>query len=641
MDIVNDRKSTRNNLFKVVTIILVLIIIYSSTIGMLLSTQKQFVDNGVFQLDDNKFDDNIVYPLKGNWEFYWDQLIEPQDFQESDQVHFSGFIKVPASWTYFHYPDHGMATYRIMLTLPRELNDPAIKIKRVTRAMKVFANGKYLIEVGRVSKDPEVFQAGYDVEILDLPTGTNKVELVVQVANWDYTRGGIQESFLFGSRQTLEKEEMFFLAVQLLFVGGILGYAIYYMAIFLIQRNNKTALMFSMLCMDSVLRALIWGEAPIGVLFPKVTLSEGIIINYATGYVLIPLIALFVEQLFRHLNHRKCLRLIAFPSFLFIPLLFLPEGFRATTTGAFYVLLVLQIAGLLTYLIKIVYTGEKYGILMFFSLGIMFLGIIVDMIYLMGLSNFNITYATSLSNFVVIIAMASIQSRQQSEMQNSLLLLNQHLMETDLLREKIMTTENAFLQAQIKPHFLFNTLNSIASLAYTDGEKAAELIGYLSTYLRNSIDNENLNRTVNIKKELGLVRAYVYIELARFADRVHFVECIDPNVDFDLPPLVIQPLVENAIKHGLCANNPTIHIRLIIEKTEHEHTIIVQDNGVGIPPDKIENLLGGQNKQHIGLYNIHIRLLKRYGKGLEIMCSQGKLTTVIIRIPIEISDMTT
>ena len=117
--------------------------------------------------------------------------------------------------------------------------------------------------------------------------------------------------------------------------------------------------------------------------------------------------------------------------------------------------------------------------------------------------------------------------------------------------EEVLRSDIAFLQAQIKPHFLYNAINTISAFSLDDSQMTRELLAKLSEYLRGSFDFKNRDKLVTLRKELELVEAYLFIEKARYGDRIQIVYDIDDNVDCMLPPLVIQPLVENAVHHGL------------------------------------------------------------------------------------------
>jgi len=120
------------------------------------------------------------------------------------------------------------------------------------------------------------------------------------------------------------------------------------------------------------------------------------------------------------------------------------------------------------------------------------------------------------------------------------------------------------LQAQINPHFLFNVLNTIISFIRIDPNRARELIINLSTYLRYNLEMGESH--VDIYRELEQVKAYIEIEKARFGEKLHIIYNIEENLDVKIPRLIIQPIVENAIKHGILEGNKigisNVHNRL-------------------------------------------------------------------------------
>ena len=107
--------------------------------------------------------------------------------------------------------------------------------------------------------------------------------------------------------------------------------------------------------------------------------------------------------------------------------------------------------------------------------------------------------------------------------------------------DKAVTSELHFLQAQIKPHFLYNVMNSVIALSRTDPEKAREMLLELSNYLRKSFDFKNTENYVRADRELSLVKSYLSIEKVRFADRLSILYDVDENVDVMIPPLILQP----------------------------------------------------------------------------------------------------
>ncbi|MBO9610299.1 MAG: response regulator [Paenibacillaceae bacterium] len=195
--------------------------------------------------------------------------------------------------------------------------------------------------------------------------------------------------------------------------------------------------------------------------------------------------------------------------------------------------------------------------------------------------------------------------------------------------QMIMRTEMAFLQAQIKPHFLYNALNTMIALCPVDPEKTMELLEELSEYLRGSFDFQNRDQLVPLNKELELVKSYLSLEKARFDERLHVEYSIEANLHSLIPPLCIQPIVENAVRHGVTQRElgGTICIRLT--ETEDKVTITVTDDGPGIGEERLGRLLSDQRDDGgVGLLNIHRRLMHLYGSGLRIESGRDNGTTV-------------
>ncbi len=197
-----------------------------------------------------------------------------------------------------------------------------------------------------------------------------------------------------------------------------------------------------------------------------------------------------------------------------------------------------------------------------------------------------------------------------------------------------LSAEMQLLQSQIKPHFIFNTLNIIIYLCTTDSEKAKELLINFSDYLRNSFNFKNLDELIPLDKEIELVKAYLYIQQTRFIDKINVIYNIDETIYIKIPPLILQPLVENSIKHGFFKSNSKGTIKLIASQNSEGVILIVQDDGDGIEEEKIPLLLEGLiSNSGIGLYNVNKRLKSFYGRGLNIESQLGKGTKITIFIP--------
>lgn len=172
------------------------------------------------------------------------------------------------------------------------------------------------------------------------------------------------------------------------------------------------------------------------------------------------------------------------------------------------------------------------------------------------------------------------------------------------------------LQSQINPHFLFNVLNTMTSLIRTNPEKAREVTIDLSNYLRYNLDN-NL-KSVELIKELNQIDTYIKIEKSRFGEKLNIIYDVDESLyNFQIPSLIIQPLVENSIKHGILKKRDKGFVKIIVKKIDKDIEVAIEDDGVGIEQAVIDNL-DKKIEENIGLKNVHQRLKLLYGEGLNI-----------------------
>ncbi|MGD7045086.1 LytS/YhcK type 5TM receptor domain-containing protein [Jeotgalibacillus proteolyticus] len=196
------------------------------------------------------------------------------------------------------------------------------------------------------------------------------------------------------------------------------------------------------------------------------------------------------------------------------------------------------------------------------------------------------------------------------------------------------------LQAQVSPHFLFNALNTIVSLIRTNPDKARKLLIALSSFFRQNLAGATKNYST-LREEVDHVKAYLAIEEARFCDRLTvYYEIEEETMGCKVPSMTLQPLVENAIKHGLKHKSSDGKLILSSTRVSDQITINVSDNGTGIEKDRLETLLTAPVKSvhgtGIGLHNVHTRLVKMIGEesGLHVRSAKEEGTAVTFRIKV-------
>lgn len=192
---------------------------------------------------------------------------------------------------------------------------------------------------------------------------------------------------------------------------------------------------------------------------------------------------------------------------------------------------------------------------------------------------------------------------------------------------KLTQTRISTMMSQIRSHFIFNVLAAISGYCKIDPEKADNALIRFSRYLRKNIRIIEVEGLIDFDEELEQLEDYVALEQLRFEDMIVFEKEIETS-SFKIPPLTIQPLVENAIKHGLVGQDRSGIIRLHTARKGDRIEITVTDNGVGFVPEEMDK------KESVGLRNVRYRLETMIGGSLSVRSRLGEGTTVLITIPV-------
>lgn len=197
-------------------------------------------------------------------------------------------------------------------------------------------------------------------------------------------------------------------------------------------------------------------------------------------------------------------------------------------------------------------------------------------------------------------------------------------------QRQIANQHASIMVLQMRPHFIYNSLMGIYYLCDQDASKAKQVTLDFTTYLRKNFAAIASDDAIPFSEELEHTRAYLSIEQAQFEDSL-FVNFDTPHTAFRLPPLTLQPIVENAVVHGMRSSNAPIHISVVTRKTETASEIIVEDDGPGFKPSD-------SNDPHIALNNIRERLNLMCGGTLEIFTHKEGGTIVKLTVPFPVTE---
>ncbi len=198
------------------------------------------------------------------------------------------------------------------------------------------------------------------------------------------------------------------------------------------------------------------------------------------------------------------------------------------------------------------------------------------------------------------------------------------------IQKELYESRVAIMVSQIQPHFLYNSLSSIAMMCTIDPETAQEATVTFANYLRGNMDSLKQKTPVPFEKELEHLKKYLYIEKLRFGKKLNIVYDIQTD-KFVLPQLSVQPLVENAVKHGISRKRGGGTLTIATRETEDSFEVIVSDDGNGFDTNEVKN----DGRSHIGMDNVRRRIKEMCGGTVKIESKIGEGTVATVTLPKE------
>lgn len=263
---------------------------------------------------------------------------------------------------------------------------------------------------------------------------------------------------------------------------------------------------------------------------------------------------------------------------------------------------------------------ESLSLLAYFILPITAM---VLLIFIYGISFLNL--AISVCALMMFMVHMVERSRRLAKQTIDLARVNEELAKKAL---EAMQNKTGLLLGQIRPHFVYNCLGIIRGLCVEDTQKAVDMIDHFSGYLRSSLSFMDREQCISFRQEMDLVENYLFMEQQRFPDSIQVEQDIEEE-QFEVPPLSIQPIVENAVRHGIRARRGKGTITIATKSTEREYRIVISDDGAGF--DLAAKRQDG--KSHVGMENVARRLEYMVQGHMEVESRIGRGTTVTLVIP--------
>lgn len=575
--------------------ILFLSIVPSSCSGLSPGRELPTIKNGLLDLTNWDFDRGGIVKLDGQWEFYWKQFLTSKNLKINDNIKNKKLVSVPGDWNGYQYNGRnigsdGFATYRLKILLSDTRQQYGLKIQEMGSAYRLFVNGKMLHSNGKPGITAEETRPQFLPGMSCFYPDGKEVEIILHVSNFNDLEGGIWHSIKLGKEDQVLFERVKAISIDTFLFGALIIMGLYYIVFFILRRKESAHLIFGSLCLTFALRTILMGERLLIFAFPDFSWEFAVKLEYMTMYACLPFGAMFINSLYRNSIRKvftQATQLLAIGAAIFT--LLTPIRTSGNIVLPYQIILMLTFLYFSVLLLLLSIRGRDGAIFVTTGLFIFFLTGCNDTFYDLGL--INTFYMAPAGLFIFIFTQSFVLSSRFAGSFSKIETLSEELKILNTAREELLKqyreSRNINLQKRMNPHFFYNAINTIHVLIHNNTSKANEAVIMLSDIFR-FLTVGSLESTIPFDVEWEFVKNYLEFEMLRFPDILKFE--IDRSGDFSgisIPPLTIQPLVENSIKHGLRKKTEGRFIKVYSEIIDNSIRIEVLDNGKGIKTDDL------------------------------------------------------
>ncbi|OGX79586.1 histidine kinase [Exiguobacterium sp. SH31] len=581
---------------------LTLLILLLALTGGLTFTRGQSIDStatvtqGTADLSASEVTDTIIR-LDGTWRFQSSLL---------DQVDRQTYRNVP------HVTPHQVATYEVDVSLPP--GQYALRVPRNHPHIRLAIDSEAVSPVYSSTPDSR------NAYLVLLDTHTPDFRLTMQVTGSDEHPTGIQDSLLIGPTSSIMALQNKFFTYDFIIILISLLIFSFYAIVFMFHRKESLYLYGAAFFFLIGLSLLTRDQMIVFEFIPAMTYVVAHKFSMITGLLSLTMLIGFALRL-EQVPFSRFLSIASYPLYAFsLIALIIPYSVHTTFdyVAWIYVLVIAFFwTGLnINWLFERKDDGYPFEFLIFtLALVIGYIGQLINVF----ITHPNQVLYSSVLSLIYFLLM--------------FMLLPVHLSTDKKQKREVQTlatqSEISFFNSQIKPHFLYNTFGNVIALCYTAPTEAARLLGHLSTYVRFIFENGRTETDISLRQELAVIDSYLMIEQTRFDGAFTIIKEIDETVlDALIPPLLIQPLVENAVQHGLMKQDGVKRLMLSVQDAGDMIDIRIADNGVGFDPKAVLHEVSG-----IGIPNVKSRIGYLPDATFKLNSEHGVGTNVHIRLP--------
>lgn len=618
-------------------IVLGIFIIISILYGLLLKTSvdKTMVraHGGFLDLSGQSLSQKGSVYLSGEWAFYYKQFIDPH----AGDITPDGYINVPKLWNSFVYEGktigaEAYGTYRLKVKLSRKEEIMGLKLPSMSSCYKLYVNGKFITQNGEPadSKIAEVPQ--WKPQIAFFSPDSQDLDIIVHVSNFHHVKGGMWGNILMGNQKDIIKYRDLSLMRSYLLFGILALVAIFMLSLSLVEKNFP-CLYLGLFSLSSALREITVREVAIWNIVGDISFTVLPRLEYMTVPLFLLFYTLFIHRLYSQESVKIIYHTLLFASvfsimlILFTDLSFFGRLVRFNMLNSLSVFLYSGFVATRSYLKG--YPGSGAVLI---GVIILSLAMINDSLYIEKISTYyGIAHIYTIAFSIFLIS--------------QLYVVFANISDNYTRARQTLEAQLLLLHSQIKPHFLFNILNTVVNSIDGTPSKSKLILQELGNYLRSKYKYSFNPKTafVPLEEELDVIRSFVFLANTRLDDKITLnIDIEDTYLGYAIPEYILQPVVENSIKHGL--DDGELKIYISAYEKGSDLIIKVRDDGSGMSKIALYNLfedrpvyeddVKGPGDIGIGLKNVRMRMKLYYNRDIEINSVKGRGTEVVFTIPL-------
>lgn len=553
---------------------------------------------------------NSAFEVTGEWEFYWDKLLTGAQLESGAEAF--GIVEAPGEWNYYEtksekLPGFGSATYVLRVEGAQPGTEYGLRIQNEASAYKLYIDDTLIAQNGTFGDKADAPVSDYRPQLAHFTPQSDSFSIILQISNDAYAVGGMWEPLIFGTAGQISGFNSALSAVGMATLSGVVCICLFFCIFYAARRQERDVLILAGIGALMLVRLTLYGDSLITYIVPNMPISGFGWIDYLTLIWIQFLLLYFVYCAYDNVVRKwQAAALFAYCAAATLAVILLPFEVVASAYMVMNIILLLVIAAVTAQLARAAWRGQPDAPVLLFALAFILALIFYGMFFANWSTGFYLLTGSAVEYMILFTAQCIIVARRYHRAQQ---------------------LEISFLKGQIRPHFIHNSLTGIAASVRTDPARARELLQDMSSYLRGFYDYDS-DDLILLKQELALVRAYVSIEQMRFGDRFQ----VEYDIEADnilLPPLILQPLVENAFVHGLREKEDDGMVVIYAKRVKHNRARIgVRDNGLGFGVKP--SVLG---RHGVGIENINRRLSKLYRTQLAFTVPEGGGCEAYMEIP--------